>query len=154
MFPFLLYLITGLVTGLTTFWIKMWGVWGAPSHPTMSISLWGSFLLTITAYYSLFQPRRALQPALIFIFFIWSFYFAAILHGFKDLLFAYPLFSILLLITVTVYCAAGLLSFIPKNGWRWLYPTEIKQQWRIGIFAATLTIFVGFIAKIMLTKQS
>lgn len=54
---FVFYLIAALVLGYLTFMSMMWGVWGAPVHPTHYISLLGALALFAGAFVSLANPN-------------------------------------------------------------------------------------------------
>lgn len=74
MLPFVLYLITGMVTGFHLYTLLALVVYGAPVNPLELISLLGSFCLLIAAYVSLFRPRAAGRLALIACLTLWCFY--------------------------------------------------------------------------------
>jgi uncharacterized membrane protein len=77
MLPFLLYFVTGLVTGYHVYTL-MFAAYGAPTSPLEFISLLGSFCLVIAAYLSLFKPYAASRVALLAALAIWCFYGPAI----------------------------------------------------------------------------
>jgi hypothetical protein len=77
MLPFLLYFVTGLVTGYHVYTL-MFAAYGAPTSPLELVSLLGSFSLVIAAYLSLFKPYAASRVALLAALAIWCFYGPAI----------------------------------------------------------------------------
>ena len=77
MLTFILYFVTGLVTGYHVFTL-MFAAYGAPTRPLELIALLGSFCLVIAAYLSLFKPDAASRVALVAALAIWCFYGPAI----------------------------------------------------------------------------
>jgi hypothetical protein len=78
MLPFLLYFVTGVVTGFHVYTLLAIAVYGAPFNPLELVSLLGSLCLLIAAYVSLHKPHAAARIALLATLAIWSFYGPAI----------------------------------------------------------------------------
>lgn len=78
MLPFLLYFITGAITGFHIYALLSLVVYGAPFDPLEAVALLGSLGLMVAAYVSLFRPYAAAKIALIAALAIWSFYGPAI----------------------------------------------------------------------------
>jgi hypothetical protein len=78
MLPFLLYLVTGVITGFHVYTLLALTVYGVPFNPLELLSLLGSLGLIIAAYVSLYKPRAASRIALLAALTIWSFYGPAI----------------------------------------------------------------------------
>lgn len=78
MFPFALYLITGIATAAPVIYALEWAVWGAPIVATKYLSLLGSATLLVAAFTSLFERRIAARIALVGVLAIWSLYLPAI----------------------------------------------------------------------------
>ncbi len=81
MLPFLLYLIAGVLTGFQVYALVALGAYGAPVSPLELLSLFGSLVLIVTAYVSLWNPRLAARVALLAALLIWCFYAPATLHA-------------------------------------------------------------------------
>ena len=77
MLPFILYLVTGVATGIHVFTL-LFAAYGAPVNPLELVSLLGSFCLLIAAYLSLFRPHAAGRLALIACLLMWCFYGPAV----------------------------------------------------------------------------
>jgi hypothetical protein len=77
MLPFILYFVTGLVTGFHVYTLML-AAYGAPTSALEIISLLGSFCLMIAAYLSLFKPYASSRVALLAVLAIWCFYGPAI----------------------------------------------------------------------------
>jgi hypothetical protein len=77
-FPFALYLITGIATAAPVIYALSWAVWGASIFATEYISLLGSTVLAVSAFISLINRRAAARIALFGVLAIWSFYLPAI----------------------------------------------------------------------------
>jgi len=78
MLPFLLYFVTGVVTGYHVYVLLTLAMYGAPFNPLELVSIFGSFCLLIAAYVSLFRPYAAARVALIAALAVWCFYGPAI----------------------------------------------------------------------------
>lgn len=78
MLPFLLYLVTGLVTGFHIWTLLSLALYGVPVDPLELVALLGSFCLLIAAYLSLYRPYIAARLALLASLAVWSFYGPAI----------------------------------------------------------------------------
>jgi len=79
MLPFVLYFVTGVVTGFHIYTLLSFAAaYGAPLNPLELVSLLGSFCLFFAAYLSLFRPYAAGRLALIACLFMWCFYGPAI----------------------------------------------------------------------------
>jgi hypothetical protein len=78
MLPFLLYFVTGVVTGFHVYTLLALTVYGAPFNPLELVSLLGSLCLLLAAYVSLYKPHAAARIALLAALTIWSFYGPAI----------------------------------------------------------------------------
>ena len=78
MLPFIIYFVTGVVTGFHLYTLLSLVVYGVPLNPLELIALLGSLCLLIAAYVSLFRPRAAAHLALIALLAIWCFYGPAI----------------------------------------------------------------------------
>ncbi|MFZ1140443.1 MAG: hypothetical protein ABR881_13510 [Candidatus Sulfotelmatobacter sp.] len=78
MLPFVLYFVTGVVTGFHVYALLSFVIYGVPVNPLELVSLLGSFCLLIAAYGSLFRPRAAGRLALIACLAMWCFYAPAI----------------------------------------------------------------------------
>jgi hypothetical protein len=74
MLPFILYLITAVVTGFHLYSLLSLAVYGVPFNLFELVCLLGSFCLMIAAYVSLFKPHAAARVALIACLLMWSFY--------------------------------------------------------------------------------
>lgn len=85
MFPFFLYLITGLTTGFQVFRLIMWAVWGRPPHPIEFVSLAGSLGLITAAVVSLFRPRIAAAVAFVASLAMWAFYGPALVQSYQQI---------------------------------------------------------------------
>jgi hypothetical protein len=77
MLPFLLYVVTGVITGLHVYTLMFAG-FGMPFNPLEVVSLLGSLTLLIAAYLSLFKPEAAARLALVATLAMWCFYGPAI----------------------------------------------------------------------------
>jgi hypothetical protein len=77
MLPFILYVVTGVVTGLHVYTLMFAG-FGMPFNPLELISLLGSSCLLIAAYLSLFNPEAAARLALVAALAMWCFYGSAL----------------------------------------------------------------------------
>lgn len=77
MLPFILYFLTGVVTGFHVCTL-LFAAYGAPLNPLEVVSWLGSFCLLIAAYLSLFRPHAAGRLALIACLLMWCFYAPAI----------------------------------------------------------------------------
>jgi hypothetical protein len=77
MLPFILYVVTGVVTGLHVYTLMFAG-FGIPFNPLELVSLLGSLCLLIAAYLSLFKPYAAARLALVAALAMWCFYGPAI----------------------------------------------------------------------------
>jgi hypothetical protein len=78
MLPFVLYLVTAVLTGFHLYSLLSFVLYGAPFNLLELVSLLGSFCLLIAAYGSLFRPRAAGRLALIACLVMWCFYGPAI----------------------------------------------------------------------------
>lgn len=78
MLPFILYLVTAVLTGFHLYTLLSFTLYGAPFNLLELVALLGSFCLLIAAYVSLFRPRAAAQLALIACLAMWCFYAPAI----------------------------------------------------------------------------
>lgn len=78
MLPFILYLVTAVVTGFHLWSLLSFALYGAPFNLLELVSLLGSFGLLIAAYVSLFKPDTGARLALIACLVIWCFYAPAI----------------------------------------------------------------------------
>ncbi len=77
MLPFILYFLTGVVTGFHVYTL-LFAAYGAPLNPLEVVSWLGSFCLLMAAYLSLFRPHVAGRLALIACLLMWCFYAPAI----------------------------------------------------------------------------
>ncbi len=80
MLPFILYWVTGVVTGFHVYTLMFAG-FGAPWNPLEPVSLLGSLCLLIAAYLSLFKPYAGARLALIAALAMWCLYGPAIANG-------------------------------------------------------------------------
>ena len=78
MLPFILYLVTAVLTGFHLYSLLSFALYGAPFSLLELVSLLGSFCLLIAAYGSLFRPHAAGRLALIACLAMWCFYGPAI----------------------------------------------------------------------------
>ena len=78
MLPFILYLVTAIVTGVHLWSLLSFALYGAPFNLLELISLLGSFSLLLAAYISLFRPHAGARLALIACLVMWCFYAPAI----------------------------------------------------------------------------
>ena len=78
MLPFILYLVTAVVTGFHLWSLLSFALYGAPFNLLELVSLLGSFGLLIAAYVSLFKPNAGARLALIACLVMWCFYAPAI----------------------------------------------------------------------------
>lgn len=78
MLPFVLYFITGIVTGFHLYSLLSLAVYGAPLNPLELVGLLGSLGFLIAAFLSLFRPYIAARVALISALAVWCFYAPAI----------------------------------------------------------------------------
>lgn len=78
MLPFILYLVTAVVTGFHLWSLLSFALYGAPYNLLELVSLLGSFCLLIAAYVSLFRPHAGGRLALIACLVMWCFYAPAI----------------------------------------------------------------------------
>jgi hypothetical protein len=74
MLPFVLYFVAAVVTGFHLYSLLSLIVYGAGFNLLQITALFGSFLLLIAAYVSLFKPRIAAQIALVASLTLWCFY--------------------------------------------------------------------------------
>jgi hypothetical protein len=58
----ILFLVTGLVTGYTTFYRMMWAIWGAPIAFVMYVAMCGSGLLVVAIVVTAYSVRRCFIP--------------------------------------------------------------------------------------------
>ena len=77
MLPFILYVVTGVVTGLHVYTLMFAG-FGMPFNPLELISFLGSLCLLLAAYLSLFKPDAAARLALVAALAMWCFYGSAL----------------------------------------------------------------------------
>ena len=78
MLPFILYLVTAVVTGFHLWSLLSFALYGAPFNLLELVSLLGSLCLLIAAYVSLFRPHVGARLALIACLVMWCFYAPAI----------------------------------------------------------------------------
>lgn len=78
MVPFVLYFVTGVVTGVHLYSLLALAVYGVPVNSLELVALLGSVCLLIAAWVSLFRPQAAAKIALIAALAIWLFYAPAI----------------------------------------------------------------------------
>jgi hypothetical protein len=78
MLPFVLYLVTAVVTGFHIYTLLLLAFYGGSINALEFLALLGSFALLIAAYVSLFRPFLAGRIALIAALLLWSFYAPAI----------------------------------------------------------------------------
>ena len=78
MLPFVLYFVTGIVTGFHLYSLLSLAEYGAPLNPLELVALLGSLGLLVAAYVSLFRPYAAARVALIAALAVWCFYAPAI----------------------------------------------------------------------------
>lgn len=78
MLPFILYLVTAVVTGFHLWSLLSFALYGAPFNLLELLSLLGSFSLLIAAYISLFRPHAGARLALVACLMMWCFYAPAI----------------------------------------------------------------------------
>jgi hypothetical protein len=78
MLPFLLYFVTGVITGFHVYTLLALTVYGSPFNPLEFVSLLGSLCLLLAACVSLYKPHAAARIALLAALAIWSFYGPAI----------------------------------------------------------------------------
>ena len=78
MLPFVLYFVTGVVTGFHLYTLLSFAVYGAPVNWLELVALLGSFCLLIAAFVSLFRPAGAARLALVACLLMWCFYAPAI----------------------------------------------------------------------------
>ena len=78
MLPFILYLVTAVVTGFHLYSLLSFALYGAPFNLLELLSLLGSFCLLIAAYVSLFRPHAGGRLALIACLVMWCFYAPAL----------------------------------------------------------------------------
>jgi len=78
MLPFILYLVTAVVTAFHLWSLLSFALYGAPFNLLELLSLLGSFCLLIAAYISLFRPHAGARLALIACLVMWCFYAPAI----------------------------------------------------------------------------
>jgi hypothetical protein len=76
--PFVLYSVTGVVTGFHLYTLFALVVYGAPFDPLELVALSGSFGLLMAAYVSLFRPHAGAKLALVAALATWCFYGPAI----------------------------------------------------------------------------
>ncbi len=74
MFPFSLYVITGVLTGVHLYLLLVFTVYTPAATLLEWVALLGSLGLLVAAYVSLFRPRLAAQIALIACLLSWAFY--------------------------------------------------------------------------------
>lgn len=84
MLPFFLYLIAGALTGFQVYALIALGAYGAPVSPLEFLSLFGSLVLIVAAYLSLWKPRVAARVALLAALTIWCFYAPASLSAVRS----------------------------------------------------------------------
>ena len=78
MVPFLLYFVTGVITGFHVYTLLALTVYGVPFNPLEFVALLGSLCLLIAAYVSVFKPYAAARLALLACLALWCFYGPAI----------------------------------------------------------------------------
>jgi phosphoglycerol transferase MdoB-like AlkP superfamily enzyme len=83
MLPFVIYFVTGVITGFHVYTLLALTVYGVPFNPLELLSLLGSLGLLIAAYVSLYKPRAAARIALLAALAIWSFYGPAIARSLR-----------------------------------------------------------------------
>ncbi len=76
--PFVLYFVTGAVTGFQICTLLVGALYNEPVNPLMLVALLGSVGLLIAAFVSLFRPHIAAKFALVAALAIWCFYGPAI----------------------------------------------------------------------------
>jgi hypothetical protein len=115
----ILFLVTGLVTGYTTFYRMMWAIWGAPIAFVMYVAMCGSGLLVVAFLLMLFNPKIGIRVALLATVLLWCFYLPAALEtnwlgvAQERAQGVAAVCSLLLLIVVTAYSVRR--YFIPKR---------------------------------------
>lgn len=83
MLPFVIYFVTGVITGFHVYTLLALTVYGVPFNPLELLSLLGSLGLLIAAYVSLYKPRAAARIALLAALAIWSLYGPAIARSLR-----------------------------------------------------------------------
>ena len=154
MLPLLLYAITGGTTGVQVFRLVMWAVWGKAVHPLGHVSLLGSVVLIVVAFFSLWRPRPAAWVALIATLCMWSFYGPALYKsvGVAVTSRGFPLFVFLppalLLVTTCYAIMAGPLRERLDRAPGWLFPEAasrgVKVAVEILLLIASLTVVASW----------
>jgi hypothetical protein len=155
MFPFTIYLVTALATGVQVHWLLMWAIWGAPTHPVQFISLGGSFVLLLASFVALFRPRAAAVIAIVGSLAIFTYYVPAVVVSLQQLtLWHLPLlplafFPVILLCSTTIYAAAVLKRSEVLQRRPWMLPRSATPRQRriVGVSVA------AFVAAVLLVNR-
>src|ERR1700689_4995780 len=84
MLPFVIYLVTAIVTGIHLLTLLSLAAYGVTISPFELLALLGSFSILIAAYVSLFRPYAAARIALLAAIIMWSFYGPAMAHHVRE----------------------------------------------------------------------
>lgn len=130
MLPFILYLLTGCLTGFQVLSLVAFVAWGRPVARLELAALLGSASLIALAFYSLFRPRYAVRGALVASIWMFSYYGYAIYAAIKSVVqfgSEYPLPSfippVLLVLTFTYSV------FATKKADTAVMPASPRRRW-------------------------
>jgi hypothetical protein len=164
MFPFILYLASGLITAVHVYVLLTLTAIGAPHSALEFLSLLGSFGLCLSSYLSLFRPQLGAKLALPSAIVSWSFYGPAILqtlsagrqHQITDpRIAALPYIAVSLLALATVYSA--IVSFRKTNEGKlgdWIFPERAGRSTRTIVGALSLTLAIALAAGFSFSHQT
>lgn len=145
MFPFALYLATGLIVGLHVFILVAQAIWGAPTHPTQYITFGGALGLALASFLALFWGRLGGLVAFPASVLCWMFYLPATLRTsrFTSSVLILGVAALGLLIGTTVH---GWLRIRRRQVPLWAFPIAASRPARrwtlIGTTAVVATLAI------------
>ena len=146
MFPFTLYTITAIITGFQIYSLLTLAIWGVPTHSVQFIAFFGSVVLLIAGYVSLFGSRRGGYIAFAACLLLWSFYAPATvstvdLHGlrFSDI-FTHAVIPLGFLVATTAH--SWILIRRKPAPPAWIFPAAATTHACVGVGIVTLLLVV------------
>jgi len=147
MTPFILFTSTGLATALQLIRLIMWGVWGRAYNFHEGYALFGSLILIISGYGSLFSLRIFRWLAVSGLILLWQFYAPALIQSFFDfktanyvfdpLILMFSIVSPLLLFVLSIYIVFSLLPTLRARCPQFLFPNAASRFLKKTIFILT-----------------
>lgn len=130
---FVIYLLAVLVLGYLTFISMMWGVWGAPVHPSHYIALLGALAIFVGAFITLARPGWGRLLGLVGLAAMGSLWIPGIVE-------IVPQHNVI--ISPAAYLA--FLLYFAAIGFALLYPR--RWRWSLLAFVVVLCVAIGFVA--------